>query len=324
MLSNIHHSVKDNLESFGHKHTHLIAAFCLYGVYTVGSTALSCSWRLFKTFLRPGRNLFKRYQGGYVLVTGATFGLGLEYARQFASKGFNLVLVARNQEKLDGVKRKFKEEFGDIDIKLIVFDFDKPYTAEGYQPLKDALNQIEDISVLVNNVGALKADYFNDLDIDMINTMLQVNLVPQTIITKFMLPKLLERSKNQGKRTAIISLSSVAHYTRMRRSTIYSATKSFNKTLSDVLRKEYGEHIDIMAVLPGVTKSQMITFDAPFVLQPEQHVRWTLSDLGYNSQTFGHYKHWIYGNAYRLPGFEAFYTRLRLRLLDQKKKEQDK
>ncbi|CAI2374940.1 unnamed protein product [Moneuplotes crassus] len=179
-----------------------MAAFCLYSAYTVGSTALSWSWRLFKTFLRPGRNLFKRYQGGYVLVTLATFGLGLEYAMQFAAKGFNLVLVARNQEKLDAVKRKFKEEFGDIDIKLIVFDFDKPYTAEGYQPLKDALDQIEDISVLINNVGVFKADYFKELDFCMIKTILKVNLVPQTIMTKLLLAKLLERSKKQGKRTA--------------------------------------------------------------------------------------------------------------------------
>lgn len=81
--------------------------------------------------------------------------------------------------------------------------------------------------------------------------------------------------------------------------------------MSHVLGKEYGKYIDVMAVLPGPTKTNMITFDAPLVIYPKQHVKWALSDLGYNRQTFGHYQHWIYVNAYRLPLFEAWYATLR-------------
>ncbi|CAI2376035.1 unnamed protein product [Moneuplotes crassus] len=311
MLSNIHASVKDSLESFGHKHTHLMAAFCLYGAYTVGSTALNWSWRFFKTFLRPGKNLFKRYQGGYIVITGGTDGLGLGYAREFAAKGFNLVLIARNPVKLASVKVELTREHEGIDVKVIEFDFDKPYTSEGYKPLKEELDKIEDISVLINNVGTLDTGNFNDLSINIINSMIQVNCIPQIVLTKYLLPRLLQRSKEQKKRTAILNISSASNYIRLAGSSIYASTKSFNKTFSDVIGKEYGKYIDVMAIIPGPTVSNLVSDNAPLVIQPDLHARWVLSDLGYNTETFGHYKHWMFTNIFGLPLLGTQFARMR-------------
>jgi len=112
-------------------------------------------------------------------------------------------------------------------------------------------------------------------------------------------------------------MSSASSYTHRTRAVIYAATKSYNKALSDVLYKEVGDAIDVMAVLPGPTKSNMVKFNAPFVIKPEQHVRWALSDLGYNKQTFGHYKHWIHTNGYRLPLFDAWYTAMKEKSISQ-------
>ncbi|CAI2375225.1 unnamed protein product [Moneuplotes crassus] len=320
MLSDIHDTVRQNLESFGHKHTHLMAAFCLYGAYTVGSTALGWSWRFFKTFLRPSKNLFKRYHGGYVVVTGATNGLGLGYARKFAEKGFNLVLVARNSEKLNTVKSELLRSHPDIDIKLIQFDFDKPYTEEGYASLKESLDMMGDISVLVNNVGAIGTNLFEDMPIDIITRVMNVNLIPQVVMTKFLLPRLLRRSKEEGKRTAILSVSSAAHYIRLPKSTMYSCTKSFNKTFSDVIGKEYGKYIDVMVTTPGPVISNMVNEKAPFVITPEAHARWVLSDLGYNTETFGHYRHWMSTTMFRLPLLGTQFIKMRDRYLNDKSK----
>ena len=258
------------------------------------------------------------------MITGGSDGLGLEYASQLGAKGFNLVLVARSQEKLEAAKKKLGEENKDIDIKTIVFDFNIPYTAEGYASLKEELEKLEDVSILINNVGALSFGNFNDMDIEDMNRMIQVNCIPQVVVTKYLLPKLLKRSIDEGKRGAIINLSSVANYTNLSKTAVYVATKSYNLSLSKVLSKEYGKHLDIMGVLPGPTRTNMITFDAPLVIKPHQHVRWALSDLGYNIQTFGHYKHWIYCNAYRYPLWESWYNALRQRLIKEMeaKKEQ--
>lgn len=188
------------LKQFGHDNKALMGVFMAIGFYTVASTTLNYSWRLFKTFLRPGKNLYARYEGGYVVVTGATFGLGLEYANQFGEKGFNLVLIARNKEKLDVTKEALEKKYKDIDIKTIVFNFDIPYTKEGYQPLKNELLKLTNVSVLINNVGAFGSDYFNEMPIETMNTIIQVNCIPQMVLTKLLLPKLLKRSKDDGKR----------------------------------------------------------------------------------------------------------------------------
>lgn len=227
----------------------------------------------------------------------------------------NLIFV----EKLDQVKLGLMGKYKTIEVETITFDFDIPYTEEGYRPLKESLDKVKDISVLVNNVGALAYGCYNVTPINTLNTVLQVNCIPQMVMTKYLLPAMLVRSENGGKRCAIVNISSVANYTNLAKTAMYCATKSYNKALSSVLNKEVGEHIDVMAVLPGPTRSNMIKFDGPFVIDAERHVRWALSDLGYNKQTFGHYKHWIYANGYRLPLFESWYTGLRERRIAQMK-----
>ena len=87
-----------------------------------------------------------------------------------------------------------------IEVETITFDFDIPYTEEGYRPLKESLDKVKDISVLVNNVGNLENGLFKDIDIKSLNTMIQVNCVPQMAMIKFLLPRLLDRSNNESKK----------------------------------------------------------------------------------------------------------------------------
>ena len=86
-------------------------------------------------------------------MTGASDGIGKEYAIQLARRGFNVALVARNKEKLDAVAQEVQQENTAIQTKTIVFDFSSNYSAEAYQTLFDELLQIDDVSILVNNVG---------------------------------------------------------------------------------------------------------------------------------------------------------------------------
>lgn len=292
-----------------HKTTAML--LCGLGALVVAKRTLSSIRSLYRTFIRPSKNLFKRYQGGYVVVTGATFGLGKEYATQFAKKGFNLVLIARSQDRLDKSKSDILEVAPSADIKTIVFDFDVPYTEENYKGLIDELNKINDISVLINNVGCMYLGPFENSDINQISSMIQVNCIPCTIITRTLLPKMLNRSKTEGKRCGIMNISSVSARTKLKFAAVYAATKSYNEVFSNILTKEVGEFVDVMAVHPGPTKTNMIRFMGPFVATPTQHVSWVLSDLGYNDQTFGYYQHYLYCQAYRVPYFGVWYTWMR-------------
>ena len=203
--------VKGSLSNFYDMNGYIISGVLLVGGYTIAKHLLSNTYSFYKTFIRPARNLYKRYHGGSVVITGATDGLGLEYANQFAAMDLascsspetkvsvrpqNLIFV----EKLDQVKLGLMGKYKTIEVETITFDFDIPYTEEGYRPLKESLDKVKDISVLVNNVGNLENGLFKDIDIKSLNTMIQVNCVPQMAMIKFLLPRLLDRSNNESKK----------------------------------------------------------------------------------------------------------------------------
>ena len=64
---------------------------------------------MYKTWLRSSRNIYKRYSGGWVIITGASDGIGKEYAFQLAAKGFNICLIGRNYEKLEDVSNTIRK-----------------------------------------------------------------------------------------------------------------------------------------------------------------------------------------------------------------------
>ena len=104
--------VKGSLSNFYDMNGYIISGVLLVGGYTIAKHLLSNTYSFYKTFIRPARNLYKRYHGGSVVITGATDGLGLEYANQFAAMGFSLVLIARNQGKCSAAKSHFCRETG--------------------------------------------------------------------------------------------------------------------------------------------------------------------------------------------------------------------
>ncbi|CAI2373623.1 unnamed protein product [Moneuplotes crassus] len=254
-------------------------------------------------------NLYQRYKGGSALITGSTSGLGKEYAMQFAKRGFNIVQVARNDEKLENTKNEILEANSKIKVHNIQFDFDQPYTEEAYSGLKSELENLDDVSVLVNNVGAMSPGKFDSMDLIQANTMIQVNCIPQLFFTRTLLPKMIQRA-NSDKRCAILNLSSVATDTKAPSMGVYSATKVYNKNLSDVLDKEVNDkNIDVLCVQPGPTVSNMIKVLGPCIIYPKDHVSSVLSHLGQYRSTYGHYKHMVYISLIRYQWFKSYYQR---------------
>ena len=146
---------------------------------------------LWRSFLRPERNLLKRYNGGWAIVTGASDGVGKEYAMQLAKRGFNIVLIARNKEKLEGVALEVLQQNPSITTKIIVFDFSVNFSGVSYGPLFDELRQIEDISILVNNVGIGKVQPYHEMKLQEIASMVNVNCIPLVMLTREVLPSML-------------------------------------------------------------------------------------------------------------------------------------
>lgn len=249
-------------------------------------------------FIRKGFNLEERYgKDSYVLITGATFGIGKGYATAFAELGFNLILVSRNESKLNDVKAELLNINSNIKIEILSNDFSKKNKLNNYEAAFNPLLRKFDISVLVNNVGISHEDYFYKLqDNNYIHDYIDVNIVSQTILTKLFM---VEMNKRKNK-SAIISMSSIAAEVPYPGNAIYSATKAYNDFLSRSLYGEYNyekSNIDFLSVKPSYVESNMsqMSSDGFDVITVKQHVDAVLKDLGHEIETQGYYTHKIQG-----------------------------
>src|ERR1700730_9729559 len=104
------------------------------------------------------------------LITGATSGLGYEFVKLFAKDGYNLVIVARNKQKMEQIKQSFKS----IDVMVIAKDLSAPNAAK--EVFEDVEKQGITIDVLVNNAGFGLLGNFDELDIQKQEDMIQLNV----------------------------------------------------------------------------------------------------------------------------------------------------
>jgi 17beta-estradiol 17-dehydrogenase / very-long-chain 3-oxoacyl-CoA reductase len=96
----------------------------LVGVATLSSFALTALFGVTKYWLLPRRDLHSRYGKGWAIVTGATDGLGKQYAFELAKEKFHIILVGRDEEKLKAVAKEIQERFNWMSFtKIVVFDF---------------------------------------------------------------------------------------------------------------------------------------------------------------------------------------------------------
>ena len=157
----------------------------------------------------------------WAVVTGATDGIGLEFARQLAGKGYNLLLLSRSPEKLNRVKNEIKEQHNKCEVRVLAIDFT---STEIYDRIEEEFKQLEEIHVLVNNVGMVneKPQYFakfpklNEFISDLIN----VNIIACTRLCALVLPRM--EVKGRG---IIINISSISGIYPIPFASLYSSTK---------------------------------------------------------------------------------------------------
>lgn len=179
------------------------------------------------------------------LITGATSGLGYEFVKLFAKDGYDLVLVARNKNKLDEMKTTFK----DVEVTVIDKDLSLPGAA------KEVFEEVEKkgivINVLVNNAGFGLLGKFDVLDINKQINMVQLNVTALTELTYHFLAKM--KNRNEGK---ILNVASTAAFQPGPLMAVYYATKSYVLSLSEALVEELSDSsVTVTTLCPGATKT---------------------------------------------------------------------
>ncbi len=215
----------------------------------------------------------------WALVTGASSGIGAEFARQLAALGMHLVLVARRRNELEEICLELQTRHA-CHCEVIVSDLAQ---ANAPQLLVDEVRRRGiSISLLVNNAGFGSVGEVDEADIDKFAQMVQLNCRAVTCLTYLFLPGML--NKGQG---AIINVSSLSAFQPVAYMGVYAATKAFVLHLSEALAVEVRPRgVTILAVCPGVTRTQFFDIaGAPGWLQkhashsPEQVVREALKAL---------------------------------------------
>ncbi len=185
---------------------------------------------------------------GTALITGASTGIGSVYAHRLAQRGYDLILVARDQQRLTTLANDITAKTG-LKAETLPADL----TVKGdLKRVEERLRSDSSITTLVNNAGFGGVAKLVDSDVDDMDNMIQLNVTALTRLTSAALPGFLERSKG-----LIINVASVVALNPELLNGVYSGTKAFVVNLTQSLHNEVKDNgIRVQAVLPGATSTE--------------------------------------------------------------------
>ena len=182
----------------------------------------------------------------YVLITGATSGIGYELAKVFAANDYNLIIVARTSLRLEEVAEELSTEYG-VDVIPIAKDlFNKQSPFQLYEEIKARGLQVD---ILVNDAGQGLYGRFIDTDIYRELDIIQLNINAYVVLTKLFLQDMV--SNQSGK---ILNVASIAGKVPGPFQSVYHGTKAFVHSFTEAVRAEIADTgVTITSLLPGAT-----------------------------------------------------------------------
>lgn len=236
----------------------------------------------------------KQKYGPWALITGASGGIGEEFANQLASIGLNLFLVARSKAKLDELGNKLQKQ-NHIEIKTIQADLATEYFMDRIIKATDGY----DIGLLINNAGKEDSGHFLNISIENHLQTLHLNTRAPLLLHHHFGKKMKDR-----KRSGIINMSSIVAFQGVPYIANYAGTKAYDLILSEGLATEFNTHrIDVLAITPGFTDTKLaINYDFKGIpLKPmsvKKVVRNALNKLGHGRNAIpGGINNFLYYNG---------------------------
>lgn len=231
-----------------------------------------------------------------VLITGASSGIGRDMARTFGKKGYDLVLVARDENKLNNVKEELEKN--NINVETVIMDLSiEENCIKLYEKIKN-------IDILVNNAGFGDCGDFSKTDINKEMNMIKTNIIAYHILTKLYLIDM--KKKNSGK---ILNVASIAGFMPGPLMATYYATKAYVVRLSEAIREELKKdksNVQISILCPGPVDTNF---------NKVANVKFNLKEA--NSQDIANYaiKKLEQGKFYIIPGAGVKFAKFGVRLL---------
>lgn len=186
---------------------------------------------------------------GTALITGASTGIGATYADRLAQRGYNLVLVARDRQRLDSVADRLRNAYG-VQVDVLQADLtDRASLAQ----VEQRLTTDSAITLLLNNAGNTVEGSFVSSDIDKVEGMIALNVIAPTRLAKAAATRMAAEGKG-----AIINIGSVTAMMAETFSGTYSGTKAYMLNLTQAMHVELApQGVRVQAVLPGATRTEI-------------------------------------------------------------------
>jgi hypothetical protein len=203
-------------------------------------------WSSREHFEAARPNLRERY-GDWGLVTGASAGIGAEFARSLARQGVSCVLTARRGDRLRSLADELEKDY-EVSTRVIAADLSNE---EGARSLCDQVSDLE-IGILVNNAGLGYVGRFDKQDTERVVDLVRVNCLAPVLLTSLLLPGMKQRGRG-----AVILTGSVAGRQPLPLHAVYSATKAFDQLFGESLYVELRDSgIDVLVLEPGSTETE--------------------------------------------------------------------
>jgi len=182
------------------------------------------------------------------LVTGASSGVGIDFAQELARRGFNLVLTARRSDRLAEVQQRLQRQF-DVDVHTLTADL---HSIEEVHALADAAESLGPVSLLVNNAGLGQFGSLLDQSEEDIEAVIQVNVTALTLLARRIGAAMAARGAGQ-----ILNNASYAAIQPVPSYAVYSGTKAYVLAFSQALHHDLRPHgVTVSAICPGVFRSE--------------------------------------------------------------------
>lgn len=189
------------------------------------------------------------YTGSTTLITGASSGIGVEFAEGFAARGSNLILVARREDRLNELAARLEKQYS-VAVTVIAQDLSVPGAGAALEQTVAAKNLT--VEVLINNAGFGVHGYFVDEDRTLTQAEIALNIGTLVDLTAAFLPGMINRDRG-----AVVNIASTASFQPVPGMAVYAATKAFVRSFTEALWGELGtSQVRVLAVSPGATESE--------------------------------------------------------------------
>jgi short-subunit dehydrogenase len=186
---------------------------------------------------------------GTCLITGASAGIGSEFARQMADRGYNVTLAARRIERLTELAAELEEQHN---VRAIAVACDVTDPAQRVELLQAIEARGDHVEILINNAGVGTDGAFLADPLDKQMQQLEVNVVALTALTHMVVPAMLDK-----KAGAVLNVASTAAFQPMPRQAVYAATKAYVLSFSQGLSQEFkGTGVSFTVLCPGPTRTE--------------------------------------------------------------------